>query len=249
MKFHNYVVFDCETGGLDKKNGLHAINFPITQIAFVGIDGYSLTEINRYEAYIKGKHDRNFVPTDNDVVPGYVGYGLNQVYTKGAFLHTNTTVEKLENLGQEAKQVCLEIIDLFESIKSSSKFHKIILVGHNVIYDIPFLQYLFKLFNKDLDKYIEGYRDAYGNFQPVFFDTQYLSRARSTDEKLKHNLTDVAFREGIELIDAHNAMPDTLATKNVFVSFLHSFRNSKLSNNQSESTQISKFRDSFAYEY
>ena len=60
MKLHNYVIFDCETGGLSKKDNLHALNHPITQIALIGLDGSTLDEIQRYESYIKGKYKCSF---------------------------------------------------------------------------------------------------------------------------------------------------------------------------------------------
>lgn len=54
MKKANYIVFDCETGGLDcKKN-------PILEIALVTLDGKTLKEINRYETYVK-PYDNLFV--------------------------------------------------------------------------------------------------------------------------------------------------------------------------------------------
>ena len=43
----NYIVFDCETGGLyEDKN-------PITQYAAVILDGSTLKEIDRWETFVK----------------------------------------------------------------------------------------------------------------------------------------------------------------------------------------------------
>lgn len=246
MKLHNYVIFDCETGGLSKKDNLHALNHPITQIALIGLDGSTLDEIQRYESYIKGK----FVPSfksDENVVEGYLGYSdvHNLVYQKQAFQATGISVEKLESLGQDAKKVCNDLIDFFEKCKTESNFHKIILVGHNVVYDIPFLQMIFKIFKKDLSKYLQGYYDHTGTFTPVYFDTQFLSRAKCVDDSLKHNLTEVATREGFELVNAHEAMADTIITKEIFKKYLLQLRNS----GTSDKIEQKSFRENFKFEY
>lgn len=43
----NYIVFDCETGGLDESKN------PITQYAAVILDGKTLKEIDRWETFVK----------------------------------------------------------------------------------------------------------------------------------------------------------------------------------------------------
>lgn len=43
----NYIVFDCETGGLDETKN------PITQYAAVVLDGKTLKEIDRWETFVK----------------------------------------------------------------------------------------------------------------------------------------------------------------------------------------------------
>ena len=245
QKAHNIIVFDCETGGIDKKNGLSAINHPITQIALVSIDGFSLKEIARYSSFMKGKKEPMFESNNSEIVSNYVGYGLNQTYQYEAFDITGTTIEKLERLGQDIKIVVNQIIEFFEESKSGSSFHKFILGGHNVTYDIPFLQYAFKLCKKDLSKYVQGYYDAYGNFQPVFIDSQYLSRLKSTDEDDKHKLEIVANREGFDFSDAHDAMNDTLITAEILKKYILLLRSS----GEGEVVSAGKFRDEFVFEF
>lgn len=227
-KYHNYVVFDCETGGLDKKAGLHGKLFPITEIALLSLDGQSLSEITRFSSLIKGKVEPNFKSSDPEVLSGYIGYDSEKVYQKMALTSTGISVDLLEKSGNDFKEVCSAICSFFEESASGSKFHKIILVGHNVVYDIPFLQELFRLCRKDLSKYIQGYMDHNCNFTPVFFDTQFLSRAKSVDESAKHNLSEVSKREGVELIDAHRAMNDVIATSSVFKKYINAIRNSNV---------------------
>ena len=47
MQKSNYIVFDCETGGLDESKN------PITQYAAVILDGKTLKEIDRWETFVK----------------------------------------------------------------------------------------------------------------------------------------------------------------------------------------------------
>lgn len=240
MKFHNFIVFDVETGGLDKKNNLHAIMCPITEIALVGYQFDTLNEIDRYSSYIKGRYANN----------KYIGYSIlhDQEYQDGAIKATGITREILEEKGQDYKKVCNDIIELFEKTHSGSRYHNTMLVGHNVNYDIPFLQYLFKICKKDLSKYIQGYYNHEAQFTPAFFDTMYLSRFKSLDESQKHNLLDTSMREGVELIDAHAALNDVLATAEVFKKYIRLLRNGKEGSVMQES-ESNSFRKSFAFEY
>jgi len=245
QKAHNIPVFDCETGGIDRKDNLHAIKYPMTQIAFVILDGFSLKEFGRYSSYVKGKKEPMFESNDPGIVSGYVGYGLNQVYQYEALDITGTTIEKLEKSGQDIKVVVNQIIELFEETKSGSSFHKFILAGHNVVYDIPFLQYAFKLCKKDLSKWIQGYYDAYGNYQFVFIDSQFLSRLKSVDEDEKHKLEIVANREGFEINDAHDALNDTLVTAEIIKKYILALRNT----GEGEVIASGRYRDDFKFEY
>lgn len=246
MKFHNYCVIDFETGGIDKKNQLHAINHPPTEVACLGLSGFDLTEIGRYESYIKGKREPKFKPEDTTIVPQYVGYGLKHIYQKGALTFTNITIEKLESEGKDPKQVCLELCDMFEKFDSGSRYHGLILVGHNIVYDIPFLQFLFHFYKKDLSKYLQGYFDHLGTFHPVYYDTMFLSRSKSIDENQKHSLIDTASREHVEIVDAHRAINDVIPTSEVFKNFILQLRNSTSSGQVTE--QVA-FREKFSFEY
>ena len=198
MKLHNFCCIDVETGGLDKKQNFHALNHPITSIAMIGLDGLTLNEITRYESFIRGRKALTF-KGDATVVSGYLGYDelRNLVYQKQALTATNITIEKLEQEGRDSKIVVNEIIALFEKCASGSNFHKLILVGSNAVYDIPFLQMLFKIHKKDLSKWLQGYYDHTSAFHPVYIDVMFLSRAKSIDENLKHNLYAISEREGI----------------------------------------------------
>jgi DNA polymerase III epsilon subunit-like protein len=237
MKQHNYCILDFETSGLDKVNNYHSIVCCPTQVAVLAIDGNTLNEIGRYKSYIKGRYANG----------KYIGYSTihDQHYQEGAFKATGISAEKLETDGKEAKQVCLDLCNFFESTKSTSNYHKTIIVGANVGYDIPFLQYMFSFFKKDLSKYLQGYYDHKTNYQLVNFDTQFLSKAKSTDESLKHNLTDVALREGFEPQDMHDAMNDVVITSEIFKKYIMSLRNASSVKQQG----IPVFRETFKFEY
>ena len=59
---------------------------------------------------------------------------------------------------------------------SNSRYKKPILVGHNITFDIGFIQQTFKDCKIDLSKYIAGEKDFFGNFFPTFIDTIHISK-------------------------------------------------------------------------
>jgi len=236
LKLNNYIILDCETGGLDKKNNYHASLYPITEIALIAVYADNLEEILRYESMIKGQYIEN-----NE----YVGYDLNHTYSKEALLGTGITIEKLEEKGKNYKEVCLELAKIFKELNTGNFWHKPILVGQNIIFDIPFIQQLFQLCNIDLSKLLHGYFDASKKFQLSYIDTMLLSRIKWANEKTKHNLTAIANRFNVELVDAHRAMNDAICTLNIFKSFANLLKISNDSKNVV--TDEVKFRDSFQF--
>lgn len=245
-KLSNYIVIDCETGGLDKKNNEHAINHSITQIACLGIYQDTLQEIGRYETYISGIECKILNNnTQEDIINNYKGYGDKHVYQIQALLSTNINIDILKEKGKHIKQVVKELSEIFTNFHYGNNYSKPIIVGHNVTYDIPFISYAFELCKVDLSKFLSGYWYK-GTFQPNYFDTMWLSRAKSIDENLKHNLTDTCKRYNVELIDAHSAMNDVIATKELFVNFLLMLRNNSINIG---SQQVERFRENFKFEF
>ena len=51
MKIHNFIVFDFETGGLDKKSQWHSNKVAITQAAAIGVMSNDFKEIGRFSNF------------------------------------------------------------------------------------------------------------------------------------------------------------------------------------------------------
>lgn len=174
--------------------GLSADKNPLTEIALVILD-YQLNVIKEYETLIKP-------------------YG-NLVIGREALEVTKLTIEEI-NSGKEPKQVVTELIDIFKSLKVG-KFSKPILVGHNLEkFDIKFISKLFEFHNKNVFDYVEEHME----------DTMWISREKWGHEESgpDFKLTTCCNRAGIELVDAHRALPDTRSTAQLFVHLMKSLR-------------------------
>ena len=214
-KLSNYVVLDCETGGLDRKNQEHARVVPITEVAAIGVSADNFHEFDRYISKVRGQY----------IGEDYVGYDPSLVYQAEALKFTGVTIQQLEKEGKTVKEVVDGLIHIFEKTKTGSHLHKPVLVGHNVVYDIPFIQHIFDWNKSDLSKYVSGWRDHKGTFHPSFMDTMLMSRNKWAEEGMKHNLGALCERLGVDLFDAHGALSDTVATLECFKKLTMSSRN------------------------
>ncbi len=213
-KLNNFVVLDCETGGLDRKNQEHARVVPMTEIAAIGVSADNFQEFGRYVSKLKGQY----------VGEDYVGYRPELIYQEQALKFTGVTIAKLEREGKSVKEVVEGLIEIFVMTKTGSHLHKPVIVGHNVTYDIPFIQDIFDFDKKDLSKYLSGWRDHTGTFHPHFLDTMWMSRQKWNEEGMKHNLGALCERLGVDLFDAHGALADTVATFECFKKMMIGFR-------------------------
>lgn len=128
MKKASYIIFDCETGGLDKDKN------PITQIAFLTLNPTTLKETNRYEFYIK--------PYDDLVI------------TKKALEMTGLKMVDI-NAGVDKKDAVAIIIDyLKESMPSTHPSNRPVMIGHNVPFDLGMVGSLFERCGKDFSNYV-----------------------------------------------------------------------------------------------
>ncbi len=210
MKKANYVVLDCETGGLD------ATKNPILEIALVILDT-DLNEVLRYETYIK--------PYDSLEV------------TKEALRANGIKMQEVEKSGISKKEAQANIVSVLRKSMGGSHHpsRRPVVVGHNINFDIDFLIEFFKgsKFNwKDLvyDIYIDTQADA--------------KRAFPNAPNLQ--LGTCCEMAGVKLIGAHRAMPDTLATADLFRFFC-----GKLStkNTQKEEAKISKLKTRKTFQF
>lgn len=204
MKNSDFIVFDFETGGLSPEKN------PALEIALITLDGKTLKEKDRWETFIK--------PYDNlEITQG----ALNANGLKASDF--NNGIEK-RDLMESLKKIFLKYN------KSNAIMRRPIMVGHNVAFDLGFLEYIFKDDKKGLYHYISR----------ISVDT-FLEALRAFPNETSHKLGTVCELLGVELIDAHKAMNDTVATAEVFKILTKRMRNSKGgtdSDSKKESAQI-----------
>lgn len=191
----NYIVFDCETGGLDETKN------PITQYAAVILDGKTLKEIDRFETFIKP-------------------YG-DLVIEKQAIEHTMVTMSDV-NSGMKLKDFIAAVTAWWESHRTKTKVKemgRLIPVGHNVTFDLRFINYALAL---------EGKPTTEEWMYPNLIDTFSLGKMTwglTGEEKL--NLGACCERAKIRLTDAHGAMNDVEATAELFRWYVKKLRAKK----------------------
>ncbi len=201
QKINSFVIIDFENGGLDRKDGLHAQKYGITEFAGLAMNGVTLEEIIRYDNLIKP-------------------YDPKLIYDPQAAQITGITKEMCERDGAPVKQVVDDICQLFtEANIHNSKTAKPIIVAHNWPFDRQLLQYLFYVAGVDLSKYLSGGKDAHGNFIPDGIDTIDWCKqcwAEITDTDTKYKLQACCERAGVDFVDGHRAMNDVIPTADLF---------------------------------
>jgi len=125
---NNYIVFDCETGGLDPEKN------PITEIALIAFQGEDFKEIGRYETFIQP-------------------YGTDPVYEPKALEMTGITMDMI-NSGKEHKQFIKELITWFKSVKRRGR-NLPVMIAHNAIFDQGMLDFAFHTANKNLYEFVD----------------------------------------------------------------------------------------------
>lgn len=200
----HYIVMDFETGGFSAEKN------PITEVGLVALN-HKFEKVQEWGSFVR--------PYNNLAVE------------KGALQATNLTLEEIMT-GIDQKEAYQKISSIFKELKCS-KFNKPHLAGHNFYrFDMPFLRYLFKLNNDDVDKYID-----------YVWDTMRMAQYMwSTDSIPNYQLGTCCKRAGIELVEAHRALPDTVATSQLF-----SFFKSTPSSTAEVVTEKRRFRDEFRF--
>jgi DNA polymerase III alpha subunit (gram-positive type) len=123
----NFVVLDCETGGLSAEKN------PIVEISLHSFD-IDLNDIKEYSSII-------------------APYGTYVIQPQ-ALQANGLTMEQI-NGGKDSKIVLEEMISYFKSLKSGKE--KPILIGHNLdAFDLNFLDEFFRFHKKDISEYVNS---------------------------------------------------------------------------------------------
>ena len=207
MKYETYaIVVDLETGGF------HPHCNPILEIAMISYD-QSFNKVGEYKNFIlpyKGIDDKELVVTAGALEAN--GIQMQEVMSKGISL----------------QQIYRDIIKFIKSFKCS-KYAKPYLVGHNLTFDIGFLEYIFELcepFKKNPEDIGKLYKNSLYNYvDRIPMDTIQLCRIKyGLEEMENYQLHTMCKYNGVELTDAHRAMADTAATGDLFKLLINNLR-------------------------
>lgn len=138
MKKANYIVHDCETGGLDPQKN------PITQYACVILDYKTLKEVDRFETYVKPYNDLTI--------------------EKSALDATMVTMSDIKS-GMEHHEFVKAVMDFWEQHRAKTKeraMGRLVSVGQNIPFDHGFLEYALQLEGKTIWDYFQpNFIDTY----------------------------------------------------------------------------------------
>lgn len=180
----NYVVLDFETGGIDFEK------YAISQVSGKVVDGatFELKESLNYKDYVKPY------------------CGLLHDY-KMMEKKTKVTKKLVEDYGIEGRVLMNNLKKLFKSAteQGARAWEYPVVVGHNVTFDLNFMETLFKKFGENVYDYINSMR----------LDTKVLElflRQSPQQQNLTYNLTVSCKRANYNLSNAHDAEGDVDAT-------------------------------------
>lgn len=215
------IGIDFETGGLNCNDN------PITQIALVAFRIKDLQVMGKYQAlvypYNKKTAKRKLKKKGEDEG------GTLMEYTDRALEYSNITMEQLYEDGEDIQVVGDAAIEFIKkhTLNKSIK-NRPFLIGHNIQFDLGFWQQLMEYSGnvKEEAKVLAGNRDFYGNFQAHYIDSIDIAKAIfANDDKIdKYKLENIAERMGFPMYDAHDAMADTDASVNIYLSSANTLR-------------------------
>ena len=154
----------------------------------------------------------------------------NREIQQQALQANGISISQIEN-GKEPKQVLEELVNLFK--KYSSGRNKPILSGHNIDkFDIPFVANFFSVFNKNFEDFVNT---------DLTIDTMWWARLRR-NEQTNYKLGTCCEVENIELVNAHRAISDTRANKELVKKYLRCLRSEEGSNRSEK-----RYRQTFEF--
>lgn len=133
-------------------------------------------------------------------------------YTPAALNVSNITIDMLNKEGKDSSTVLKELISFFK--KYSGKKKSIFIAHNGDAFDIPIIDKFFQDHGEDLSKYVEV---------KTSIDTMWWARFQNPTMD-KFNLGICLETMGIDIQQAHRALNDTRATKEMFVKFMKNLR-------------------------
>ena len=124
---NNYIVFDCETGGLDPEKN------PITEIALIAFQGEDFKEVGRYETFVKPYGGKEYVPK--------------------ALEMTGITMDMI-NSGIELKEFVKQVTVFLKAAKRKGRIRPV-MAAHNAAFDQGMLEFAFHEAGKNLYELID----------------------------------------------------------------------------------------------
>lgn len=204
---NSYILYDYETGGLankssdpSKKKLPNPKVVPMIEFAAIVINGSDLSEVLRYENIIR--------PYDSDLE-----------YQEGAVKIHGITKAKAMKEGISLKQFGEDFVTLCkEAGQISTQYAKPVMVAHNCGFDNPYIEDLCDREKIDLSKLVHGYTDCYGKFRMIAIDTIIDAKKMWGGDinMTSFNLKACCDKAGIDLVDAHRAMPDVESLVDLF---------------------------------
>ena len=219
-KLNQIICLDFETGGLKAKKN------PITSVAYQAFELDSYKHILEFSTFVQP-------------------YGNLEIDQK-ALDYSSITYEDLAS-GIDYKQVVKQMQDDFSKANlTNSHMSKPILLGHNISFDIGFLLMLFGLCKVDITKYLDCGEDHLGNPTPKYYDTLLLSKQKWGNDPTMPNykLGTCVDKAGLALFDAHNAMNDVRATKELF---FYLTNNMRTGSDTSEESKAIRYRNHYQF--
>lgn len=212
-KINAIICLDFETGGLDYRKN------PITQIGIVSFTPNDFQVITSYKTEVKPYDDL-------------------EVEDRALEL-TGLTMQKI-NEGKDIKVALEEMLEVFKkSNVNEARNSKPILLGQNLSFDMDFLMKICEDNKVDLSKYLVTDK----NGRPFYFDTMFMAKMIwANEEDISFKLSDLLERAGLEAHDAHDALNDVYATKELFQFLITSGRNT-----ESDIEKEARFRTTFEF--
>lgn len=201
--------------------GLKSKKNPITQLA------YQSFELDTYKPQLEF----------STYIQPYADLDIDDAAMK----YTGITYQQLTS-GMDSKEVVKKLCDDLKSV-TSTHTKKPIILGHNIGFDIGFITFLFNFHKIEIDKYFDCNEGI-----PKSIDTLSLAKQKwAKDEKMtSYNLSSCCQKAGIEIIDAHDAMNDVKATKELFFYFTNGLRSGSHDSTE-ETTKHTRIRNHFKF--